>query len=332
MHDSQAARRFLADEQARSLLRASDAQRAVSVTVLDPGTPRMVYDAAVLDYANQGIWLAATPGPTSEEEPWTLLEFDSALDAFAAFAAQAEEMADRVERNQIGQYSDIIGPYLRYRAAVARADSARAVLGNAIRRNGARIRAERAMSSVAHAIGISREFLYRVLAMDEWTPKEGGGPPGVHNESNEKSAKTSSLLKSKTTARFVVEAIGEEGARAVIARVLDVIDVVVSSEPVIAQTRQSTWTVEFEIDLSGLNVIHPDDAVTRITYVTRNLIKVTWQGQVRPGERRGRLEWFGGIPGRDEVLAHPAIRAATIEVSSETGAGDDVRKPHSVGP
>jgi hypothetical protein len=59
--------------------------------------------------------------------------------------------------------------------------TARGKLGDAVRRNEERIRAERSIAPAAHAIGVSREFLYRVLAGDEWSWPRGRRfrPPGA---------------------------------------------------------------------------------------------------------------------------------------------------------
>ena len=69
---------------------------------------------------------------------------------------------------------------LRYRAAEARATAARARVGDAVRRAERRLRAARSISPLASAIGVSPEFLYRVLAGDEWTWPSGrrARPPG----------------------------------------------------------------------------------------------------------------------------------------------------------
>jgi hypothetical protein len=45
--------------------------------------------------------------------------------------------------------------------------AARGRLGDAVRRNEQRIRAERSLAPLASAIGVSREFFYRVLAGGE---------------------------------------------------------------------------------------------------------------------------------------------------------------------
>ncbi|MBV9095730.1 MAG: hypothetical protein JO132_17980 [Streptosporangiaceae bacterium] len=66
---------------------------------------------------------------------------------------------------------------LRYRAATVRADRARALLGDAVRSSQAGMDNKQA---VARTAGISREFLYRVLAGQEWTWPRGRQvrPPG----------------------------------------------------------------------------------------------------------------------------------------------------------
>ena len=64
---------------------------------------------------------------------------------------------------------------------MALGDAARAALGDAIRREEARIRGGRSVSVVARAAGVSREFLHRVLAGGEWAwpPGRQVRPPGA---------------------------------------------------------------------------------------------------------------------------------------------------------
>jgi len=61
-----------------------------------------------------------------------------------------------------------------------RKHESRATVGDAVRRSERELRAARSISPLAGAIGISREFLYRVLAGDEWTWPRGPRtrPPG----------------------------------------------------------------------------------------------------------------------------------------------------------
>jgi hypothetical protein len=99
--------------------------------------------------------------------------FDELGAAIEAFAVGAEQAAGRIERDRCASFPGLVAATLRYRAALAHTDAARATLGEAIRRDGERIRAGRSVRAVAHTAGVSREFLHRVLAGDEW-----GWPPG----------------------------------------------------------------------------------------------------------------------------------------------------------
>jgi hypothetical protein len=94
--------------------------------------------------------------------------------------AWAERAADRVERERGSAVPDVVAGVLRYRAAEARVTAARATVGGAVRSSEQELRAARSISPLAGAIGISREFLYRVLAGDEWTWPRGPRtrPPG----------------------------------------------------------------------------------------------------------------------------------------------------------
>jgi len=101
--------------------------------------------------------------------------------AVEAFAVGAEQAAGRIERDRSGSFPDLVAATLRYRAALAHADAARAILGEAIRRNEERIRGGRSVSVVAHTAGVSREFLHRVLTGDEWAwpQRRRARPPGI---------------------------------------------------------------------------------------------------------------------------------------------------------
>ena len=77
------------------------------------------------------------------------------------------------------------------------------------------------------------------------------------------------------------------------------------------------------LDLSGLAVIEPHDAATRLSYLTGSAGEgVTWLSRVQ--ERRGTAEWPPNIwdrrPGADDQLLHPAISAAIIHVSAADGS------------
>jgi len=320
MPSEEAARNFLADKQAALLLSSGWGECATRATVGESGESGMVYDSAVVERPDGGVWLA-TYDTTGQDRSRTLVRFDDLGEATDTFATRTEEVADEVERSCSVGYADIIAAQLRYRAASARTDIARASLGNAIRRNEARIRGERAVSSFAYAVGVSREFLYRVMAGDEWTWKGTRGH-GRRAENKEGRMRIPVGGKSETgwtvTARFAVDAADETEARAVVSGVLEKMEMAPSKDPVSASAGEKTWTVEAELDLSGLETVDPDDARSRLQYVTRNLGGLTWR-VVRADERQGKFEWppsVWAVSGRNEVLVHPAIKAAEVQASA----------------
>jgi hypothetical protein len=168
MLSAPAARSFLASEQAFWVLTVPPGECAAHVLVLDPGgSSHIRYRAAVVDGGSEGIWLATGDG-TGTEESRTLAGFADLAEAVEAFADRLTDAAGRIERDGVTDYPAVIGAALRYRAALARADAARATLGGVLRGHQARLRADRAVTAVACAVGVSREFLHRVLAASEW--------------------------------------------------------------------------------------------------------------------------------------------------------------------
>ena len=166
MPAEEAARRFLTDWKAFCLLTTAWDQRIAHVFVLDPGGSRILYEAAVIDVAGDGIWLASrdTIGAADGEDRLTAARFDDPGAAVEAFAAHTERAAGQIEGDHSVSFPELIAASLRYRAAMApRGDAARAALGEATRRDEARIRGGRSVSVVARAAGVSREFLHRVL-------------------------------------------------------------------------------------------------------------------------------------------------------------------------
>ena len=132
----------------------------------------------MVDVVDAGIWLAGDDDTAGGEGSRTLAGFDDLGEALEAFAARAAEAANRVERGQASGYPGLVAGVLRYRAAAARAEVAGAAPGDAIRRDEARI--GDGLGPLAHAAGVSREFLDRVLAGEEWAPPRGPRvrPPG----------------------------------------------------------------------------------------------------------------------------------------------------------
>jgi hypothetical protein len=130
---------------------------------------------------------------------------------------------------------------------------------------------------------------------------------------------------------FAIEAASEDEARAVLGQALaGVVDsypppgmkpeLPVRGEPVIRPRHRriadNIWVAELHPDLSHLQVIDPDDAKTRCSFVMGYFPQQTaWIAPLN-GERNARREWPPEIwqrePGRDDVLLHPAVRAVMI--------------------
>jgi hypothetical protein len=82
---------------------------------------------------------------------------------------------------------------------------------------------------------------------------------------------------------------------------------------------EGLWTVTADVDLGNITV-EPDNAENRLSYLTLNLEGVTWVSKTT-GDRRAVRQWppdvWGRQEGADDVLVHPAIRAARIWVSAD---------------
>jgi hypothetical protein len=322
MPSEQAARSFLDAEFAFMLTGTSWGERVASVSVGDEATGRMLFSADVLDGAEDGIWLA-TSEERGEESHYALAGFTDLGEAVEAFAGRAEQAADTIERLDIG-WPQVAAMYLRYRAAFARGGAARARLGDTIRRSRSHIRAEHAVSRVAGTVGISRDFLYHVLAGEEWTwgavlPAGKDAPPPrpparLDPATLEPPAGPPAW---SAWARFAIEADDEREARTIADGVLEQMKVVAAVGPGTGPLPGGLWTVTADVDLSGVQV-EPDDAMTRVHYMIRHLGEVTWTSRERG--HQATMSWPPDVwsrrPGADDVLGHPAIRAAVFWVSA----------------
>jgi len=325
MPSRQDARQFLDSEFAFLLTVTDWGERVASAHVGDGATGQILFSADVLDGAEDGIWLA-TSEADGEESTYALAGFDDLGAAVAAFAARSEQAADAIERLDIG-WPRVAAGYLRYRAALARAGAARAVLGDTIRRSRSRIRAERAVSRVAGTVDVSREFLYHILAGDDWTWK-GLMPARKDVLPPRPPARLDPATLEPPTARpawsagvmFAIDAGNEQEARAIAGAVLDEMGVTATilgdrTGPV----PEGLWTVTADVDLGNVTV-EPDSAENRLSYLARNLEGVTWVSKTTEDIRAVR-QWppdiWGRQAGADDVLVHPAIRAVRIWASAD---------------
>ena len=317
MPSAAAARSFLASEQAFWVLTVPPGECVAHVLVLDPGrSSHIIYRAAVVDGGTEGIWLATGDGIGAEESR-ALAGFADLAAAVEAFADRLTDAAGRIERDGVTDYPAVIGAALRYRAALARADATRAALGGVLRGHQAQLRADRAVTAVACAVGVSREFLHRVLASSEWAwpaparltpsaaPPATDAPPGTPGAAWE------------VTATFTVGTADDREARAIVTGVLRQMEVpgqITSTTSAPGRSR----AVVASFDLSGLQEIIPGDAVTCLRYVIRNLPGMTWRSARRRSAHHEVWKWRRAGRTRDEdQLAEElaAVRAAEIRAS-----------------
>jgi hypothetical protein len=117
--------------------------------------------------------------------------------------------------------------------------------------------------------------------------------------------------------KLTVELDSEHQAREIINDILSQIDVPPDGHPTVVPRGGGYWTTEVKLDLTAVPVIDPDDARTRISYVTRNIEGVTWR-VVQANEYKALFEWppgHGDTSRRDGFLGHSAIHAVAIRAS-----------------
>ena len=119
--------------------------------------------------------------------------------------------------------------------------------------------------------------------------------------------------------RLAIDADNADEAVAVAAEVWRKMEVTAGTEPQITPSagRVPHWNVITDLDLSALEPITPDDALTRFRYVIRNLPKVVFTGGETGDRRSGLWQWLPDsweLDWQQQELAHPAVRAAGIGI------------------
>jgi hypothetical protein len=119
--------------------------------------------------------------------------------------------------------------------------------------------------------------------------------------------------------RFAIEAASHDEARAVIGQALARLEMELPlhGEPTIQPLglRDGIWVATVEPDLTGLQSIEPDNAATRVRYVSSHFgADVLWTG--RATGHQAKWEWPPDIwsrrPGKDDVLLHAAVQAVVV--------------------
>lgn len=318
----EAAREYLAAEFARTLFFDTE-EEVARAAAADPdgGT---LYGAIVTDGGAAGIWLATEDGDggdSDENSSYALAGFTDLAAAAEAFARSAEQAAERIAARPQTRYPGLIHAHLRDQAARARASAARAALGDAVRRDADRLRAERAVRGAAHGLGVSREFLYRVMGGGEWTwkgraagvpPPTPPRPPAPGGPALDWLVRVNLGIRADTVARAL------EVAGAVIGH----LDVPAPGGLAAVPHGAGTWAVQAELDLSQ-EEFEPDDVLMRLTHVTRNLPDVDWSGWLPEDGRAGARRWppgfFHGDP--DTPFPFPEVVAVEITATSQPREG-----------
>jgi hypothetical protein len=122
-------------------------------------------------------------------------------------------------------------------------------------------------------------------------------------------------------ARFLIEADSEAAARAIAGGVFAQMEAKAADEPEVVpfSRRPGAWVATAHMDLTVLPSLEPDDARTRLSYLSAGLGEVTWTSRV--SDQAGRWDWPPDIWSRgpaDDLLVSPAVLAATLSASAET--------------
>jgi hypothetical protein len=164
-----AGRAFVDAWQTTNLLHIPWDERIASIFLLSPSTRNgILYEAAVVNVEDSGIWLACFDDTANDGGTHALGQFGDPGQALEEFAALAERAADRLDSRQPIDKPDLFAGVLRYRAATVRADAARAALGDAIRRHQPRADGHDSLGPLWHEAGLPRESLGCVLAGEQW--------------------------------------------------------------------------------------------------------------------------------------------------------------------
>jgi hypothetical protein len=180
MPSESAGRAFVDAWQAANLLHTRQDERIATILLLSPDTRSgILYEAAVVNVEDSGIWLACFDDTANDGGTRTLGQFGDLGEAIEGFAALAERAADRLNTGQAVGKADLFAGVLHYRAAAVRADAARATLGDAIRRYQPRADGRDGLRPLWHEAGLPPPSLARVLTGDDWAwPQRVARPPG----------------------------------------------------------------------------------------------------------------------------------------------------------
>jgi hypothetical protein len=169
MPSEPAGRAFVDAWQTANLLHIPWDERIATIFLLSPSTRNgVLYEAAVVNVEDSGIWLACFDDTANNGGTYTLGQCGDPSQTLEDFAALADGAADLLDAARAIDKPDLFAAVLRYRAAMVRADAARAALGDAIRRHQPRADGGDGLRPLWHEAGLPRESLGSVLTGEEW--------------------------------------------------------------------------------------------------------------------------------------------------------------------
>jgi hypothetical protein len=121
----------------------------------------------------------------------------------------------------------------------------------------------------------------------------------------------------QTTATFAIDASGEREAKHILGTVLGRMGLTAGGALALNRSDERLWIASVEVDLSGLDVIEPDDAKTRATYVIRQATGATWH-TISPREDLLIYDWPPSLwltELEPRGFLDPAVRAVLVRVS-----------------
>jgi hypothetical protein len=121
--------------------------------------------------------------------------------------------------------------------------------------------------------------------------------------------------------KIAVEAAGETEARAIAELLLSRMEVAPTEALVFVCFDDGTWATELRVDDPGFEQVEPNDPISVLSCLTKDLGPVQWAGHTDTpfdpeSARAGQLEWppsYWAMAGRKEMLVHPSVRAVLLQ-------------------
>lgn len=123
--------------------------------------------------------------------------------------------------------------------------------------------------------------------------------------------------------KIAVEAADETEARAIADLLLGKMDVAPAGALAFVRFDDGTWATELRVADPGFEQVEPNDPISVLSCLTKDLGPVQWAGQTDTpfdpeSARAGQLEWppsYWAMAGRKEMLVHPSVRAVLLQAN-----------------